>query len=128
MNPEELIEQMAEALRDVHLRYPFADEYSRSAGDAEAAYDAYKAQQTQVLSSSDVGKTVLVDHPRYHGEGVLSRVDSLVPAMAWVRLQHGDDRVYEASTVRLKAHQTRTVGSDGHDEDCPMRKTGSASV
>lgn len=46
-----------------------------------------------------VGQKVRVKHERFSGIGILKRVDPAREAIAWVQLQHGEDRWYEASTV-----------------------------
>jgi hypothetical protein len=46
------------------------------------------------------GQRVEVSHPRYHGPGILQRIDRPIPAIAWVTLEHGEERWYELNTVR----------------------------
>jgi len=61
---------------------------------------ARKKIESEKSGELKIGEEVIVDHPRYHGKGILSRIEPARPAIAWVRLQHGEDRWYEADTVR----------------------------
>jgi hypothetical protein len=51
------------------------------------------------VGKQHLGKEVNVNHPRFHGTGILQKIDEPTPRVAWVKLQHGEDRWYEADAV-----------------------------
>ncbi len=59
-----------------------------------------------------IGQKVRVSHERFSGVGVLSRVEAAREPIAWVTLEHGEDRWYEASTVLPVQYTQKPIECD----------------
>lgn len=79
------------------LSKPIEHFRQRNALKNEAGFRAVTVSQS--ITEDHIGKVVQVNNPRYHGAGILQRIDKPTPRVAWVKLEHGEDRWYEADTV-----------------------------
>lgn len=92
---------LAIAVEDVNsYRREMGLKPSATAEEFMAAALAQSPADLMMLTDAHIGQEVVVDHPRYHGKGKLSRIDWPRTAIAWVTLGHGEDRWYELTAVK----------------------------
>lgn len=78
-----------------------------------------------------IGQKVRVKHERFSGIGILKRVDPARGAIAWVELEHGEDRWYEATTVLPLQYSQKPIEcctADTHPQESAPSERESALV